>query len=111
VGVASRRSLGRPFRLLWTAYAVSAYGSGLGLGAFSLIAVLALHAGPTEVSGLAAAGLAVGALVAVPVGPWVEFRAKRLVMVAMDLAALTSSEEAFREAVAMHLRKLAPRWS
>ncbi len=34
---------------------------------------------------LAAAGLAVGALVAVPLGPWVEFRRKRPVMVAMDL--------------------------
>jgi predicted MFS family arabinose efflux permease len=34
---------------------------------------------------LAAAGLAVGAAVAVPLGPWVEFRRKRPVMVAMDL--------------------------
>src|SRR5689334_23930034 len=54
-------------------------------GAFSLIAVLVLHACATEVSVLSAAGLAVGALVAVPLGPWVEFRRKRLVMVAMDL--------------------------
>jgi len=37
----ARRSLGRPFGWLWTAYAVSAYGSGLGFGAFPLIAVLA----------------------------------------------------------------------
>jgi hypothetical protein len=29
----------------------------------------------------------------------------------LDPAALTSSEDAFREAVAVHLRKLAPRWS
>jgi hypothetical protein len=85
VGVASRRSLGRPFAWLWTAYAISAYGSGLGLGAFSVIAVLVLRAGPTEVSVLAAAGLAAGALVAVPLGPWVEFRRKRPVMIAMDL--------------------------
>jgi MFS family permease len=54
--------------------------------AFSLIAILVLHAGPTRVSVLAAAGLAVGAAVAVPLGPWVEFRRKRPVMVAMDLA-------------------------
>jgi MFS family permease len=96
--VASGRSLGRRFRWLWAAYAVSAYGSGLGLGAFSLVAVLALHAGPTEVSVLAAAGLAVGALVAVPIGPWVEFRRKRPVMVAMDLvrfAALVSVPVAY----------------
>jgi hypothetical protein len=53
---------------------VSAYGTGLGFGAFPLIAILVLHAGPAEVSVLAATGLAVGALVAVPLGPWVEFR-------------------------------------
>lgn len=35
---------------------------------------------------LAAAGLAVGTAVAVPLGPWVEFRRKRPVMITMDLA-------------------------
>jgi MFS family permease len=80
-----RRPLGRQFELLWAAYAVSSVGSSLGFGAFPLIAILVLHSGPTEVSVLAAAGLAVGALVAVPLGPWVEFRRKRPVMMAMDL--------------------------
>jgi MFS family permease len=80
-----RRSLGRQFGWLWAAYGVSATGSSLGFGAFPLIAILVLHSGPTEVSVLAAAGLAVGALVAVPLGPWVEFRRKRPVMMAMDL--------------------------
>ena len=47
----------------------SAYGSGLGFGAFPLIAVLALHAGPAEVSALSAVGPAVGALIAVPLAP------------------------------------------
>jgi hypothetical protein len=70
---------------LWAAYAVSAYGSGLGFGAFPLIAVLVLHAGPAEVSALSAVGPAVGALIAVPLAPWVEFRRKRPVMIAMDL--------------------------
>nr|BFD92278.1 MFS transporter [Kitasatospora sp. Xyl93] len=79
------RRLGRPFGRLWAAYAVSAYGSGLGFGALPLIAVLVLHAGPAEVSALSAVGPAVGALVAVPLAPWVEFRRKRPVMVAMDL--------------------------
>jgi MFS family permease len=37
------------------------------------------------VSALAATGMAVSAVVAVPLGPWVEFRRKRPVMVAMDL--------------------------
>jgi len=80
-----RRSLGRQFGWLWAAYAVSAYGSGLALGAFPLIAVLALRAGPGEVSALSAAGPAVGALIAVRLGPWAEFRRKRPVMTAMDL--------------------------
>jgi MFS family permease len=80
-----RRSLGRQFGWLWAAYAVSAYGSGLGFGAFPLIAIRVLHATTAEVSALAAAGLAVGAAVALPLGPWMEFRRKRPVMMTMDL--------------------------
>jgi hypothetical protein len=92
------RSLGRQFGWLWTAYAVSTFGTWLAFDAFALIAILVLHAGPTEVSVLAAARLAVGAAVAVPLGPWVEFRRKRPVMVAMDLvrfAAVLSIPAAF----------------
>src|SRR5580700_2402527 len=92
------RSLGRQFGWLWTAYAVSTFGTWLAFDAFALIAILVLHAGPTEVSVLAAARLAVGAAVAVPLGPWVEFRRKRPVMVAMDLvrfAAVISVPAAF----------------
>jgi MFS family permease len=81
----TRRSLGREFGWLWGAYAVSAYGSGLALGAFPLIAVLVLRARPGEVSALSAVGPAVGALIAVPLAPWIEFRRKRPVMIAMDL--------------------------
>ena len=94
----ARRSLGRQFGWLWSAYAVSTLGTWLAFDAFSLIAILALHAGPAEVSVLAAAGLAVGAVVAVPLGPWVEFRRKRPVMMAMDLirfAALMTIPAAF----------------
>src|SRR4051812_31340489 len=82
----ARRSLGRQFGWLWAAYAVSAYGSGVGFGALPLIAVLVLHASPVQVSALAAVGPAVGALIALPLGPWVEFHRKRPVMIAMDLA-------------------------
>ncbi|WP_211241330.1 MFS transporter [Pseudonocardia spinosispora] len=80
-----RRSLGRRFGCLWAAYAVSAYGTGLGFGALPLIAVLALHAAPSEVSALAAVGPAVGALIAVKLAPWVEFHRTRPVMIGMDL--------------------------
>jgi hypothetical protein len=96
--MAARRSLGRQFGWLWSAYAVSTFGTWLAFDAFSLIAILVLHAGPAEVSVLTAAGLAAGAVVAVPLGPWMEFRRKRPVMVAMDLtrfAALMSVPAAF----------------
>ncbi|WP_433080406.1 MFS transporter [Dactylosporangium sp. CA-052675] len=82
----ARRDLGARFGWLWAAYAVSAYGSGLGFGALPLIAVLALDAGPGQVAALSAMGPAVGALIALPLGPWVEFRRKRPVMIAMDVA-------------------------
>jgi MFS family permease len=78
--------MGRSFGWLWAAYAVSTVGTQLAFNAFPLVAILALDAGPARVSALAAAGLAVGAVVAVPLGPWVEFRRKRPVMIAMDLA-------------------------
>ncbi|MEU7144183.1 MFS transporter [Nocardia sp. NPDC046473] len=81
----ARRFLGRRFGWLWTSYAVSAYGSGVGFGALPLIAVLVLHAGPAQVSALSAVGPAVGALIALPLGPWVEFRRKRPVLITMDL--------------------------
>ncbi|WP_433788980.1 MFS transporter [Actinoplanes sp. CA-252034] len=77
--------MNRQFRRLWASYAVSAYGSGLAFGALPLIAVLVLDAGPAQVSALAAIGPAVGALLAVPLGPWMEFRRKRPVMITMDL--------------------------
>lgn len=75
---------GSPFGWLWGAYAVSTVGTWLAFDAFSMVAILALHARPLDVSLLAAAGLAVGAVVAVPLGPWVERCRKRHVMVAMD---------------------------
>ncbi|MBO0515747.1 MFS transporter [Streptomyces beijiangensis] len=70
---------------MWAAFAVSSYGTGFGFGALPLIAILVLHSGPTQVAVLAATGRAVGAVVAVPLGPWVEFRRKRPVMIATDL--------------------------
>lgn len=93
-----RRALGRRFGWLWASFAVSSYGTGLGFGAFSFMAILVLHSGPTQVAVLAASGRAVGALAAVPLGPWVEFRRKRPVMIAMDLtrfAALLTVPVAF----------------
>ncbi|WP_436774683.1 MFS transporter [Yinghuangia sp. YIM S09857] len=78
------RSLGREFRWLWSSYAASTLGTWLAFGAFPLIAIKVLDAGPAEVALLAAVGPAVGAAVAVPLGPWVEFRRKRPVMIGAD---------------------------
>ncbi|MFD4630581.1 MFS transporter [Streptomyces sp. NPDC058284] len=80
-----RVRLGSDFGRLWSAYAVSTYGTWTAFGAFPLIAVRVLHSSPFAVSLLGAAGLAVAALVAFPLGPWVEHRAKRPVMAATDL--------------------------
>lgn len=78
-------SLGREFGWLWGAYAVSTFGTWVAFDAFALVAVLALHAGPAQVSVLAATGGAVGAALAVPLSAWVERRRKRPVMAAADL--------------------------
>src|ERR1044071_7317674 len=97
-----RRSLpgfmGRAFGWLWAAFAVSTLGTWLAFDAFPLIAILVLDVGPAQVSLLAATGLAVGACLAIPLGPWVEFRHKRPVMIGMDLvrfAAMGSVPVAF----------------
>lgn len=86
------------FRWLWAAFALSTIGTWVAFDAFPIVAILALHARPFEVSLLAAAGLAVGALTAVPLGPWVERHRKRRVMIAMDclrFAALASIPAAY----------------
>ncbi|MEQ4723264.1 MFS transporter, partial [Nonomuraea sp. B19D2] len=81
----SGHRLGRQFGWLWGAYGTSALGTWLAFGAFPLIAIQVLHAGPAEVAALSCVGAVVGAAVAVPLGPWVEFRRKRPLLIAMDL--------------------------
>jgi len=71
-------------RWLVRAFTVSTLGTMLALDAFPLIAIVLLHATAAEVSLLAATG-ALATLAAVPLGPWVEFRRKRPVLVGADL--------------------------
>ena len=81
------------FRRLWGAYAVSELGTALSLGALPLIATLVLQATVLQVSLLAALGGVAGAALALPLGPWIEVRHKRPVMIGADLlrcAALAS---------------------
>ncbi|MFB8276810.1 MFS transporter [Nocardia colli] len=77
--------LGRDFERLWRGFAISSVGTFLALDAFTLIAVLVLHVGALQVSLMAAAGGAVGAVLAVPLGAWIEFRPKRQLMIRADL--------------------------
>lgn len=77
--------LGPDFTRLWGAYAVSAIGSAVATDAFALTALLVLDGGTLQVSLLSALGGAVGAILALPLGPWIEFRRKRGVMIGVDL--------------------------
>lgn len=83
-GRCRRQRLGRRFGWLWAAYGTSAFGTWLAFGAFDLIAIMVLHAGPARVAALSCVGAAVGAVVAVPLGPWVEFRRRQPMLVVLD---------------------------
>jgi predicted MFS family arabinose efflux permease len=78
-------TLGADFRRLWTAYGVSEFGSAVGSGALPLIAILVLDASDLQVSLLAALAGVAAAAIALPLGPWIEFRRKRPVMIGADL--------------------------
>ncbi|MET0495502.1 MAG: MFS transporter [Actinoplanes sp.] len=78
-------ALGPDFRRLWGAYAVSELGTAVAMGALPLIATLVLHSPVLLVSLLSALAGVAGALLAVPLGPWIEFRVKRPVMIGADL--------------------------
>jgi MFS family permease len=75
----------RRFAWLWLAYAISTAGSFIAFDAFPLIAILVLHAGPAGASALRAVGLAVGAIVALPIALLLEKQSKRRAMIAADL--------------------------
>jgi hypothetical protein len=80
-------------RRFWSAYAVSALGSGIGAGALPLVAILVVHASDWQVSLLFVLGGLTGVAVTVPLGPWIELHRKRPVMISADLlrfAALAS---------------------
>lgn len=80
-----RPGMDRRFGWLWAAFAVSTYGTWLGFGAFAIIVIRVLHEGPVQVALLSSVGLAAGALLAVPLGSWIEYRPKLPVLIAADL--------------------------
>lgn len=86
VRLARRSTLGQDFRRLWGAYAVSAAGSAVGMGALPLIALLVLHSSAFQVSVLAALSAVASAVIALPLGVRIEHQYKRPVMITADLA-------------------------
>ncbi|MEV0003406.1 MFS transporter [Micromonospora sp. NPDC050980] len=85
--------LSADFHRLWGAYSVSQTGSAVGAGALPLVAILLLDASALQISLLAVISGLAAAVIVLPLGPWVEFRRKRPVMIGADLlrfAALAS---------------------
>ncbi|WP_283135765.1 MFS transporter [Rhizohabitans arisaemae] len=83
--MADRDDLGADFRRLWQACAASSLGTRLALDAIPLIAIMVLDVGAAQLSWISATGGAIGALLAVPLGPWIEFRPKRSLLIRADL--------------------------
>jgi MFS family permease len=88
--LARGEDLGRDFAWLWRAFAVSTLGTFLAFDAFPIVAVRVVHASAAQVSLIAAAAGAAGAVLAVPLGPWIEYRPKRRLMVGADLVRLVA---------------------
>ncbi|MFJ8988781.1 MFS transporter [Streptomyces sp. NPDC102279] len=80
-----RTALGQDFRRLWAAYAVSAAGSAVGMGALPLIALLVLDSSAFQVSSLAALSAVASGVIALPLGVRIEHQYKRPVMITADL--------------------------
>lgn len=81
-----RNTLGQDFRRLWGAYAVSAAGSAVGMGALPLIALLVLDSSALQVSVLAALSAVASGVIALPLGVRIEHQYKRPVMITADVA-------------------------
>ncbi|WP_197034774.1 MFS transporter [Glycomyces sp. NRRL B-16210] len=73
------------FNRLWTGRAISQFGSDIGAVAIPLVAVTVLDASTLELSILAAVSAIAVAAFAFPLGTYVEFRAKRPMMIATDV--------------------------
>lgn len=86
VRLVRRSTLGQDFQRLWGAYAVSAAGSAVGMGALPLIALLVLDSSAFQVSLLAAMSAVASAVIALPLGVRIEHQYKRPVMITADLA-------------------------
>ncbi|GAC67046.1 putative major facilitator superfamily transporter [Gordonia soli NBRC 108243] len=77
---------GRDVDRLWSAYAISTYGTWIAFGAFPLIAVGTLQTSACAVSLLESVGLAAAAICAVAIGPRIAWHRKRPAMIGADCA-------------------------
>jgi len=78
------------FRRRWAAFAANEFGSALGYAALPIVAVLVLGASDFQVSLLAVLAGVVSAVVALPLGPWIEHHRKLPVMIGMDILRLVA---------------------
>lgn len=74
---------GQDFRRLWFARATSDAGSAIAMGALPLIAIRTLEATTVQVALLTTVAGLVGAAIALPLGPFLESRRKRPVMIGL----------------------------
>lgn len=66
---------------LWASFTVSQVGSAVGAGALPLVAILMLDASAVQVSSMVALAGIVSAALALPLGPFIEARRKRPILV------------------------------
>ncbi|MGH3956729.1 MAG: MFS transporter [Mycobacterium sp.] len=89
VGPAAAR-LPADFYRLWGAAGISQLGTAIGTGALPLVAILVVHASNLQVSLMAALSGVAAAAVALPLGPFIEFRRKRATMMRTDLVSFAA---------------------
>ncbi|NUR72560.1 MAG: MFS transporter [Hamadaea sp.] len=75
----------RDFRWRWAAQAASETGSAVGYSALPIVAVLVVNATDFQVSLLSVLSSVVSAVLALPLGPWIEYHRKRPIMIGADV--------------------------
>ena len=97
--LAAEDSIGvRQLRILWAAYVISSLGSAVSTGAIPLIAIERLHEPAGSVSVMTAFAFAGTAVIALPMGPFIERQPKQQVLrvtETLSFAALASIVAAF----------------
>lgn len=72
------------FKKLWTAQAISVFGSTISREALPLVAIIALSATPSQIGLLGALGMLPALLLGLPAGVWVDRLRRRPLLIAAD---------------------------